>query len=133
MAFNVLIVDDSPAMRKLIRRVLMLSGLELSQCLDAGNGQEALELLRAHWVDIVLTDINMPVMNGEQLLKEISSDALLETIPVLVISTDRTEARLQRMMALGARDYVTKPFLPETLGYAMERLLAGVRRADDRI
>lgn len=132
MAFNVLIVDDSPAMRKMIRRVLTLSGLELRECLDAGNGQEALDLLRANWVDIVLTDINMPVMNGEQLLREINGDSLLETIPVLVISTDRTETRLQRMMALGARDYVTKPFLPETLGCAMERLLAGERRADNR-
>lgn len=132
MAFKVLIVDDSPAMRKMIRRVLDMSGIELGECLDAGNGQEALDLLRSHWVDIVLTDINMPVMNGEQLLREISNDSLLESIPVMVISTDRTEARLERMLALGARDYVTKPFVPETLGYAMERLLLGERRADYR-
>jgi two-component system chemotaxis response regulator CheY len=133
MAFNVLIVDDSPAMRKMIRRVLTLSGIDLAECLDAGNGQEALDLLRANWVDIVLTDINMPVMNGEQLLREIGNDSLLESIPVMVISTDRTEARLQRMLALGARDYVTKPFVPEALGYAMERLLAGEKRADHRL
>jgi len=132
VAFNVLIVDDSPAMRKFIRRVITLSGLDPRECLDAGNGQEALELLRANWVDIVLTDINMPVMNGEQLLRALSGDPLLESIPVMVISTDRTEIRLKQMLALGARDYVTKPFLPETLGYAMERLLMGEKRADDR-
>jgi two-component system chemotaxis response regulator CheY len=130
LAFNVLIVDDSPAMRRFIRRVLTLSGIDLRECLDAGNGEEALSLLRANWGDIILTDINMPIMNGEQLLKELSDDPLLASIPVLVISTDKTEARLQRMMALGAKDYVTKPFLPETLGCAMERLLTGEKYAN---
>ncbi len=132
MAFKVLVVDDSPAMRKMIRRVMDMSGIELGEYLEAGNGQEALDLLRSHWVDLVLTDINMPVMNGEQLLREIGNDVLLESIPVMVISTDRTEARLERMMALGARDYVTKPFVPETLGRAMERLLLGEGHADHR-
>jgi two-component system, chemotaxis family, chemotaxis protein CheY len=132
MAFKVLVVDDSPAMRKMIRRVLDLSGIELGECLEAGDGQQALDLLRTHWVDIVLTDINMPVMNGEQFLREISRDTLLESIPVMVISTDRTEARIERMKALGARDYVTKPFVPEALGRAMERVLLGEERANCR-
>lgn len=130
MAFSVLIVDDSPAMRKFIRRVLSLSGLEIGECLDAGDGQQALDLLRTKWVDIVLTDINMPTMNGEQFMRQLAADPLLDSIPVLVISTDRSETRLERMLELGARDYITKPFLPETLGDTMTKLLTGASNAD---
>jgi two-component system chemotaxis response regulator CheY len=125
VAYSVLIVDDSSAMRKFIRRVLDLSGLELGECLDAADGQQALDLLRANWIDIVMTDINMPVMNGEELLEKLAVDPVLRSIPVLVVSTDRSPARLARMLSLGARDYVTKPFLPETLRDVMEKLLAG--------
>ncbi len=129
MAFSVLIVDDSPAMRKFIRRVLTLTGLEIGECLDAGDGREALDLLQTKWVDIVLTDINMPVMNGEQFMERLAEDPLFESLPVLVISTDRSEGRVKRMLALGAKDYVTKPFHPETLGEVMERLLTGESHA----
>ena len=125
MAFSVLIVDDSPAMRKFIRRVLTLSGLEIGECVDAGDGQEALDILQTNWVDIVLTDINMPNMNGEQFMQRMAADPLLRSIPVLVVSTDRSEARHERMLGLGAKDYITKPFLPEQLGDTMSRLLTG--------
>ena len=130
MAFRVLIVDDSPAMRKFIRRVLDLTGLEITESLDAGNGQEALDLLERNWVDIVLTDINMPVMNGEELLQRLGANPLLASIPVLVVSTDRSETRLARMMSLGAQGYVTKPFFPEALGGVMQRLLTGEHHAN---
>jgi two-component system, chemotaxis family, chemotaxis protein CheY len=124
MAYSVLIVDDSPVMRKYIRRVIALSGLDLGECFDAGNGIEALDVLRQSWVDIVLTDINMPEMNGEQLMEKISVDPLFASIPVVVISTDRSEGRMERMVTLGAKDYMTKPLLPETLGAAMLKVLA---------
>lgn len=125
MAFNVLIIDDSPAMRKFIRRVLTLSGVEIGECLDAGDGQEALNVLQANWVDIVLTDINMPNMNGEQFMERMAGDPLLSSIPVLVVSTDRSDARMKRMLGLGAKDYLTKPFLPEDLGGVLGKLLGG--------
>lgn len=123
MAYNVLIVDDSPAMRSFVRRVLELSGLPVGQCLEAGNGQEALELLGREWVDVVLTDLNMPTMDGEQFVRRLEQDAALRSIPVLVVSTDRTEQRVQQMLSLGAKGYVTKPFLPETLREELERAL----------
>jgi two-component system, chemotaxis family, chemotaxis protein CheY len=123
MAFNVLIVDDSPAMRSFVRRVLDLSGIDVGICLNAGNGQEALDLLRSQWVDVILTDINMPTMDGEQLLKALEVDETLRTIPVIVISTDSTQYRVQSMLTLGAKGYVTKPFLPETLREEMEKVL----------
>ena len=125
MAFNVLIIDDSPAMRKFIRRVLALSGVEIGECLDAADGQEALNVLRANWVDIVLTDINMPNMNGEQFMEKMAGDPLLSSIPVLVVSTDRSDARMKRMLGLGAKDYLTKPFLPEQLGGVLGKVLGG--------
>jgi two-component system chemotaxis response regulator CheY len=125
VAFNVLIIDDSPAMRKFIRRVLALSGVEIGECLDAGDGQEALNVLQANWVDIVLTDINMPNMNGEQFMEKMAGDPLLSSIPVLVVSTDRSDARMKRMLGLGAKDYLTKPFLPEQLGGVLGKLLGG--------
>jgi two-component system chemotaxis response regulator CheY len=123
MAFSLMIVDDSPAMRTFILRVIEITGLEVGTCLQAANGQEALELLRTNWIDLVLTDINMPVMNGEDFLRCMEEDEMLRTIPVLVVSTDGSEHRMHRMMALGARAYMKKPFSPELLRTNMERLL----------
>ena len=125
MAFRILIVDDSPVMRKYIRRVIDLAGMDLGECFEAGNGQEALGVLNQTWVDIVLTDINMPVMNGEEFMQQVSVDPLFSTIPVIVVSTDRSESRWERMRSLGAKDYVTKPLFPQTLGDAMMKILNG--------
>ena len=69
MALNIMIVDDSPVMRAFIRKVLGLTGLDLGEVLEAGDGQEALALLRGRWIDLVLTDINMPNMNGEEFVR----------------------------------------------------------------
>lgn len=126
MTRNVLIVDDSPAMRKVIRRVLMLSEFETQECYEANDGLEALEVLRVEPVDVVLTDINMPRMNGEELLENLSQDEQLSHLPVMVISTDRSDERMQRMSALGAKGYVTKPFTPEALGAALNEMFVEV-------
>ncbi|HEV3201242.1 MAG TPA: response regulator [Bryobacteraceae bacterium] len=123
MAYRVLIVDDSPAMRSFVRRVMQLSGFELSACFEASNGQEALELLRQEWVDAILTDINMPGVDGEAFLQRLTGDEVLRSIPVIVISTDATRNRIERLLSLGARSYITKPFLPETLRAELETTL----------
>ena len=123
MAYRVLIVDDSPAMRAFVRRVMEISGFELSDSFEAGDGEEALTLLQREWVDLILTDINMPGMDGEQFLRRLEADELLRALPVVVISTDATTNRIQRMISLGARGYVTKPFTPETLRVELERTL----------
>jgi len=123
MAFNILIVDDSPAMRKVVRRVVDLSGFEIGKYLEAGDGVEALTVLRQEWVDLIVTDINMPEMDGEQLLIEVRKDSLLQNIPVLVVSTDQTATRIEGMMANGASGYISKPFMPAALSEQMSRLL----------
>jgi two-component system chemotaxis response regulator CheY len=123
MAFSVLIVDDSAVMRGFIRRVMALSGFEVGECLEASDGEEALARLREHPVDVILTDINMPNMNGEELLKRLEADARLRSVPTLVISTDATKARILKMISLGAQGYMTKPFSPEALREELERVL----------
>ncbi|HTW65266.1 MAG TPA: response regulator [Bryobacteraceae bacterium] len=123
MAYSVLIVDDSPVMRSFIRRVLGLSGFEVGETMEAGNGEEALAQLSAHRIDVILTDINMPGMNGEELLKRLEADGILKRIPALVISTDATKERVLRMLALGAEGYMSKPFTPESLREELERVL----------
>ncbi|HWQ56219.1 MAG TPA: response regulator [Bryobacteraceae bacterium] len=132
MAFNVLIVDDSPAMRSFIARVLDLSGFPVGNRLEASNGEEALLKLAENWVDIVLTDLNMPGMDGEQLVRRLEKDEMLRSIPVVIISTDRTESRVHQMMMLGAKGYVKKPFLPETLRRELENVLGVGGDDDDR-
>ena len=126
MSFSVLVVDDSPAMRTFIRRVMDLSGFDVGSYLEAGDGEEAIEMLKTSWVDIILTDINMPRMNGEELLGRLERHEVYRTIPVDVISTDSTESRIDRMLTLGAKGYVRKPFTPETLRGELERVMEAV-------
>jgi len=125
MPYSVLIVDDSRVMRSFIRRVMVLSGFEVAECFEASDGEEALSQLREHGVDVILTDINMPRMNGEELLRRLEADGTLKSVPTLIISTDATKDRILRMLSLGAEGYMTKPFSPETLREELERVLGG--------
>jgi two-component system chemotaxis response regulator CheY len=120
---RVLIVDDSPAMRAFIRRVVELSGLDVAAYFQAGDGGEALQLLVREPVDVILTDINMPGMDGGEFVGRLRQDALLAEIPVVVVSTDATAERMEQMLAMGARGYVTKPFSPEALRAELDRVL----------
>ncbi|HWD00319.1 MAG TPA: response regulator [Candidatus Sulfopaludibacter sp.] len=123
MALNIMVVDDSPVMRSFIRKVVGLTGLDVGVCYDAGDGEDALKSLEEHWVDLVLTDINMPHMNGEELVRRMQGDELLRSIPVIMVSTDSSRSRVQQMLALGAKGYVCKPFLPEVLRDEVEKVL----------
>lgn len=123
MALQILIVDDSPAMRSFIRRVVKLSGMEVEQFFEAGNGEEALSQLAANPVDAVLTDINMPVMDGEEFVRRMRAEGPFQETPVIVISTDATSHRIQTMQSLGAVGYLQKPFGPEQLRNELDRVL----------
>jgi two-component system chemotaxis response regulator CheY len=133
MAINVLIVDDSPMMRSLVGRVLSLSGLEVGLRLEAGNGAEALGVMREHSIDLVFVDINMPVMNGEDLVREMRQQENLRSLPVVVISTDGTTRRIERMKDLGIFGYLQKPFRPEDLRTEVERVLKMPRILPEQI
>jgi two-component system chemotaxis response regulator CheY len=123
MAYRVMIVDDSRSMRAFVRRVMDLSGFEVDSCLNAANGAEALALLNHQPVDIVLTDINMPEMNGEDFVRQMGEREEFRSIPVVVVSTDGTQNRIRRLLDLGAKGYVVKPFSPEALRAELERVL----------
>ena len=114
MTLNVLIVDDSKVMRAMIRRTLSLCGLALGEIYDAGNGVEALQRLSEHWVDLALLDVNMPVMDGEELLTRIRASDEWRALAVIVVSTESSETRLARLQAHSVQ-IVHKPFTPEQL------------------
>ena len=124
---SILIVDDSSAMRSVIKRIIKLSGFEMETCVEAGDGQDALEVLRSQPVDMVISDINMPRMDGEALLREISADQKLCRTPVVIVSSDATESRAARLLELGAGAYLVKPFQPHVLREKLEQVLEAAR------
>jgi len=113
MSFNVLIVDDSNSMRAVIKKIISISGFKMDNCYEAGNGVEALEVLSKSWVDIILSDINMPEMNGLELLNRLKQDELYKDIPFIVITTEGSSERMEEAFNCGARGFIKKPFLPE--------------------
>jgi two-component system chemotaxis response regulator CheY len=126
VALHILIVDDSPAMRAFVRRVVRLSGMPVDEYYEAANGEEALAQLAEHPVDAVLTDINMPVMDGEEFVRRMRAEKPFQSTPVIVISTDATVNRIHTMQELGAVGYLQKPFGPEQLRNELDRVLGVV-------
>ncbi len=119
----ILIVDDCSAMRLVIRRILGISGFEMEACFFAGDGLEALEALRRHHIDLVISDVNMPRLDGEAMLRAINEDDDLRKVPVVMVSSDATQSRINRLLDLGAKAYVVKPFNPQAFRGELERVL----------
>ena len=92
MSYSILIVDDSLPMRSIIKKTIKAAGFGKSEFLEAANGKEALNQMKNNWVDMVLTDHNMPVMNGLEFIRAVKADELLKTIPMVVISTEGNES-----------------------------------------
>jgi len=115
MSFNVLIVDDSNAMRAVIKKILTISGFQMDHCLEAGNGREAMEVLSKNWIDVIISDINMPEVNGLELLDLLKKNETLKEIPVIMITTEGSADRMQEAFNRGAKGFVKKPFLPEDI------------------
>lgn len=115
MSYSILIVDDSLPMRSVIKRTLKAAGYGSAELLEGANGQEALELMKNAWVDLVITDYNMPVMNGLEFIKRIKKDDISKDVPVVVISTEGNESKIKEFMDNGAVGYITKPFTAEAI------------------
>lgn len=115
MSLQVLIVDDSVAIRSVIKKVITLSGFRMSLCMEAGDGREALERLQGNCVDVIISDINMPEMGGLELLQTLSQDTLYQNVPVIVVSTEGSRERMKMAMDRGAKRFIKKPFLPEDI------------------
>jgi two-component system chemotaxis response regulator CheY len=107
---RVLLVDDSSVMRKIVDRSLRQSGLEISVVLEAGNGAEALAVLAENRVDLILCDINMPVMDGLELVKRLAGVENAKGVPVVMITTEGSESNVVQALSAGARGYIRKPF-----------------------
>ncbi|MGD0830653.1 MAG: response regulator [Terracidiphilus sp.] len=108
-----LIVDDSSVMRKIVERALRQAGLDPLVVLEAGSGTEGLDVLRLHKVDLILSDINMPSMDGLEFLRQIRALNLAEGTPVVMITTESSEEHVKQAILAGAQGYIRKPFTAE--------------------
>ena len=115
MAFNILVADDSETMRAVIKRTVSMSGVPVGEFHEAANGKEALAVLEQNWIDVILSDINMPEMGGMELLQKVSEDEDLRKIPLIFITTEASDARQEEARKFGVAGYVKKPFQPATI------------------
>jgi len=123
MAYNILIVDDSFPMRAVIKKVIRASGFNIGELLEAGNGKEALEVMNRQWLDLVLTDYNMPDMNGLELLTTMKGNETLTDIPVVMVTTEGSTQRVEQFRSQGAVAYIKKPFTPEQIKSCLNGIL----------
>jgi two-component system chemotaxis response regulator CheY len=121
-----LIVDDSSVMRKIVERSLRQAGLDLLVVFEAGSGTEGLEILRGKQVDLILSDINMPSMDGLEFLRQLRAQNLAPGIPVVMITTESSEEHVKQAIAAGAQGYIRKPFTAEQV---KERVLPLIHTA----
>ena len=124
MTPDLLIVDDSLAIRKILQRTLRQAGFTLGNVYEAGDGQEALEVLRTHKVELILTDVNMPNMDGLQLLGHVKAHDDWKSLPVFVISTEGGQSKVIEAVRLGASGYLRKPFTADQIKDRLEKYLA---------
>lgn len=110
---SALIVDDSSVMRKIIERALRQSGLALAHVFEAASGVEGLDALREHKVDLILSDINMPNMDGLEFLRQLRAQNLAPDVPIVMITTESSEDHVREAIAAGAQGYIRKPFTAE--------------------
>lgn len=131
MAFSILLVDDSMPMRGVIRKTFTAAGYGRCEYHEASNGREALDILKSTWVDIVVSDYNMPVMNGLELLQEMKKDELFKEIPMVIISTEGSKNKIDAFRQNGAAGYIQKPFVPEAVRDLITELLGEVNDGDE--
>ncbi len=125
MAYNVLIVDDSQPMRKVIKKVITASRFDVGNFFEANDGRQALSILKHHWIDLVLADYNMPGLNGLQLMEMMRMDDILRSIPVVIISTEGSRPRVDQFLGKGAAGYIKKPFTPEQVKATLDGVMGG--------
>jgi two-component system, chemotaxis family, chemotaxis protein CheY len=113
MSIRALIVDDSSVMRKIVERCLRQAGMDLGQVLEASNGAEGLALVSANTFDLILSDINMPVMDGLEFVRRLKEMDNAKNVPIVMITTEGGEKSVLEALSLGAKGYIRKPFTPD--------------------
>lgn len=115
MALDVLIVDDSAAIRKILHRVLVQAEVPLGNVHEASDGHEGLEKLKSEHVGLILSDINMPNMDGIEFLTKVKANPAFKSVPVLMVTTEGSQAKVMQALELGAAGYVKKPFTADQI------------------
>ncbi|MFW5775251.1 MAG: response regulator [Chitinivibrionales bacterium] len=125
MAYSIMIVDDSETIRSMLERTIGMTRLPVHSVLQAQNGKHALTLLENNWVDIIFSDINMPQMNGIELIDVMRGHPEFSDIPVVVVSTEGSSTRIQELEQKGIKGYLRKPFTPENIRDIILKTLGG--------
>ncbi len=123
MGINVLIVDDSALTRKAVGRILSMVDIDTQEVFEAENGRKALEVLNRERIDLVLADLNMPEMGGIEMIYHMRGNEATKYIPVVVVSTESSNTRIEGLLSHGAKDYLHKPFTPEQFREVLTRTL----------
>lgn len=125
MGYSILLVDDSTVVKAVLLKILSSSQLPIERVLEASNGVEALRLIANEPVDLVITDINMPQMDGFELIERMRLDMMMKDIPVMVISTEGSLTRVSHLEGLGVKGYIRKPFTAQEITQAIAEILGG--------
>lgn len=123
MSFNILIVDDSRTIRSVIKKTLLIAGVPTGELYEASNGLEGLQVMKNNWVDLCFADINMPVMNGIEMIEKMLEDHMLEKLPVVIVSTEGSKTRIEELFRKGVRAYLRKPITPEIVRNVVKEVL----------
>lgn len=123
MENDILIVDDSPTIRSIIKKTLKLAGLEVGDLHEASEGESALSILEENAIDLMFADINMPVMNGTELIESMEKRGLLQQVPVIIVSTEGSQTRIEELKSKGVSAYIRKPFTPEALRNTVDTVI----------
>lgn len=121
---NVLVTDDSQIVRQVIIKTLSVAGVETNEVFQAGDGKEALALLEEKQIDLVISDLNMPVMSGIEMFERMQENESTRTIPVIVVTTEGSQTRIDDLKARGIKGYIRKPFTPEQIREVVDEVLA---------
>jgi len=123
MAYKILIVDDSTVTRMVLKKIIGMIDIPVQEILEASNGNEGLDVLSEHSVDLVLADINMPEMNGMEMAAAVLANPATADIPVVIISTHTEDARINELRSQGIKAYIHKPFTAETIRDVLGEIL----------
>jgi two-component system chemotaxis response regulator CheY len=126
---TIMVVDDSSPMREVIIKTIKAAGYTSDNFIQASNGREALDLMQGNWIDLLVTDYNMPDMDGLMLIEEMKKDDVFSSVPVLIITTERREELIELFIEKGAAGYLKKPFRPEEIRQKISEIL-GERNFD---
>ena len=130
MPYNILVVDDSSTMRKVLKKTIGMCGIGEVTFYEAENGQMALEVIKKEWIDLIFTDINMPIMNGIELVKTLRTDEVVKNTPIIVVTSDTGAENTNEVKANNIRDIIYKPFRPEIVRSLLLNLL-GLEESDE--